>query len=213
MTTSYLPINWNLPYLNCESFGNEIEMNHGPSTTYLPIPNIKLDPRPKRSRMGSVLSSSSQEHDYDDQGLTNYGELTMRRETILPSEEEIQDTLKTDDVAPTTLQRVSSSKSIISRRSSMQLTPSFSLQFNLSLQNPKSTSNSGHDNVLLSTSAPSILPTRNSIRLNRSSSQEITNPEDEPNREINQRRSPVTTTFDYLATSLRFPDVTIGLSI
>jgi len=215
MDASYLPASTNLPYLNCANFGNEIDVTHGASTACLPIPYIKLDPRTKRSRKGCFLSSSPQEHYI--QELSNYGEETRRRDTSSPSEDEMDGTLPTVDAAPRTgLQRASSSKSMISRRPTMQLSRSFSLQFNLSFLNltAAGTSNGGPNSDSLSASSPSILPTRKSfLHIQSSSSQDMSNPKDEQSREVSQRRRPVATTLDYLATSIRFPDVTIGLSI
>jgi len=193
-----------LPYLDYQDFGNiNTEGTYGDSTLPTPLPNIKLYPRTKKTRIGCFLSSSPQEQEQVEPETRTR---LLQVDTSTPSEDNNDVSKVIDEVFSTSLARTSSSKNVISRSSSMNLTRSLSLQFNLSL--------SSLTNCPLSASTTSMLPHRKSllhIPSSFSSSQDIQS--QDVNSNSSNRRSPVTTTLDYFATAMRFPDVAIGLSI
>jgi len=222
---SFLPIVTNLPYLDCSNFSNEAEeFDEGISSPHS-LPTIKLNPRSKRSREGCFLTSS-QENFYLDTtssqtcvnvDLSDYDNGTKRMETSTPNEDYEENLVIDDETPSSSMQRASSLKSMLSKRPSMNLTRSFSLQLNLSLLNLKAaaTNNGENNSCHLSSSMSSIGPKRNSfIKIRTSSSlQDILSQEGDNSKELNHRRSPLTTPFDYIASTIRFPDVAIGLSI
>lgn len=221
-TTSFLPINTSLPFLDCANFCDDPlegqQHQHQDSRVTPRLPNITLLPRTKKSRRPYFMSSSAQ-----DQEQYIYKPLPRRRRIIAtPSAEDDDDKNTAVDVAvavaPSTIftvakddslqRRASKSSSNISttRRPSLSMTRSLSLQFNLSLLNLASAATGS---VSSSCSSAASMPKRNSlIHVPYTSSSQ-----DDQKKDQNNRRSPVTTTFDYLATVMRFPDVAIGLSI
>lgn len=216
VAASYLPTIAKFPYLDCEIFGYGREGTHGGSASSIPLPNVMLYPRMKRSRTGCFLSSSPQ--DQDDHDRSNYKlESRGTRVNIAPNEENDEVAKNTDAAIPTSLIRTSSSKSMLTRRPSMNLTRSLSLQFNSLLNLAAAATNNGASDVCpLSASTSSLMPHRKSfLHIPRSSfsSQDMPNLDVNENKEPNHRRSPVATTLDYFATAMRFPDVAIGLSI
>lgn len=191
------PNDINLPYWDCESFGNSSgEGAHGASATSLPLPNITLYPRTKRSRIGCFGSPAVfPQEQQDDRDRSNYEPEPRRKRVVV-------NTIPSS----TGLQRTASSKSILPRRPSMNLTRSLSLQFNLSFLNLAAAATGS------STSCPNSAST-SSLMAQRSSFQDVQNLAVHENKEANHRRSPVSTTLEYFATAMRFPDVAIGLSI
>lgn len=211
LDASYIPRATNLPYLDCENYCTEEDCNHGGNTPSTSIPTIRLSPA-KRSRKDCFLSSSPKEH--VDQDLSDYG-FETRIQDASTSSEEFDETPEIVDARSTpNIFRTSSLKSFRSKRPSMKFTRSFSLHVNLSLLNLKaaSTNNDGRESCPLSSSSmSSIMPKRSSF-ISIRSSQDILSEEGDHSKEPNQRSSPVTTPLDYLST-MRFPDVAIGLSI
>jgi hypothetical protein len=210
-SASYLPTNANLPFLECENFCKGSVEKREESTSYLPLPDITLNPRTKRSTIGCFLSSSPQE-EYVQQRSEYEPETRRRRVNSLMSEDANKNT---DAALSTTLHRTSSSKSMLSRSSSVSLTRSLSLQLNISFQSLAAAATNSNDGCPLSATTSSIMPQRKSL-LNLPSSS--TSSQDIQTLDVNQikeqqRRSPVAATLDYIATAIRFPDVGIGLSI
>lgn len=199
--TSYLPNNASLPLLDCENFGTGLEL---PSQNYdlsLQLPSISLQPRSKRSRIDLIDSVSNEEQEPD--------------VTYPPQiQEKDDDTIQTADAELSNpLKRSSSSRSMLSRTSSMNMTRSVSLQFNMSLMNLAGSARTSGDSGPLSRSTSSLLPQRRSIKEMTSSSSAKDMVQIQRENASNHRRSPVATTLDYLATAMLFPDVGIGLSI
>jgi len=114
-----------------------------------------------------------------------------------------------------------SSTTAMNNNSISSMTRSVSLQFSLSLMNlstaatTSSSSSQQQQQCGAATAALAALPKRNSLlQLSKSISTmslELLN--GSSSLSGSGRSSPVTTTFDYLATAMRFPDVAIGLSI
>lgn len=206
---SFLPTNTNLPFLDCENFGNGLEAPSHGSPPSSPLPSVKLHPRTKRSRLGCFVSSSSQEQDNQERNNTEVQTRSESNSTPVDEESIDEEITNADADFTNPLRRASSSKSMISKRSSVNLTRSLSLQLNISLNNLAAAATNSNDFCPLSASTSSIMPKRKSLLQMRtsSSSNEI------QNQDSNHRRSPVATTLDYLATAIRFPDVGIGLSI
>jgi len=173
VAASYLPTLTNFPILDCKNFCNGREgtkrtKTNGVSASSIPLPNIMLFLRMKRSRTGCFLSSSPQEH-----YRSNYEfESKRARVNSAPNEENGDVAKNTDAATSTSLIRRSSSKNMLTRRPSMNLPRTLSLQFN-SLLNlaAAATHNGASEGCPLSASTSSLLP------------------------------------------NMRFPDVSIGLSI
>ncbi len=202
---SYLPTFTNLPFLDCENFGNGLQAPSQSSASSLPLPSVTLHPRTKRSRINCFVSSPPQVQDNQDR--SEYDSET-RRGSNTPSLEENNDDDITINEADADfskpLRRASSSKSMLSRRPSVTLTRSLSLQ--VSLINLAAAG----DCCPLSASTSSMMPKRKSLLKLKTSSSSLSEMQ---NQDVNHRRSPVAATLDYLATAIRFPDVGIGLSI
>lgn len=194
-----------LPFLDCT--GSWSSNNHASNDSeFPPLPKITLLPRRKKPRKYSFVPLTD-EIVYQEQCSTTV--VRRRRLSSTSSRQEAHDICVKDlDIASTTtttkkptrgiLQRASSSRSIGStvqttRRPSLTMPRSLSLQFNLSILN------------LAASATTTGIPKRNSSR---SMSCTEDNTEDS-----NNRRSPVAATLDYIAASMRFPDVAIGLSI
>ena len=202
---SYLPTFTNLPFLDCENFGNEMQRSEKAASS-LPLLSVTLHPRTKRSRINCLVSSPPQEKDNQDR--SEYDSET-RRGSNTPAIEENND----DDVTineadadfSNPLRRASSSKSMLTRRPSVTLTRSLSLQ--VSLINLAA---AGDCCPLSASTTSSMMPKRKSLLTLKTSSSSLSEMQ---NQDVNHRRSPVVATLDYLATAIRFPDVGIGLSI
>ena len=199
-----------LPFLDCESFGTGIEAPSRNSAPSLQLPSISLQPRTKRSRRD--LSQPSLIHDQECEQPHRNNIKTQELACIPLIQENDDDTIQSVDAELCTpLKRSSSSRSMLSRTSSMNLTRSVSLQFNLSLMNLAGAAKTNGDSGPLSASTSSLLPKRKSFKqiTSSSSAKDIV----QIQRESAHRRSPVASTLDYLATAMLFPDVGIGLSI
>lgn len=208
---SFLPNYTNLPFLDCENFGNGLELPSQSSSPISPLPSVTLHPRTKRSRKGCFVSSSPQEQDeQDNQDRSDYDSQARNEIKSTAGEENTDDEITDADADfSNPLRRASSSKSMIARRPSLNLTRSLSLQLNISLNNLAAAATSNSEFCPLSASTSSIMPKRKSLIQMRSSSSS----NEIQNQDANHRRSPVATTLDYLATAIHFPDVGIGLSI
>ena len=200
----YMPVT-DLPYLNFRG---------GRTSTSPPLslPSISLEPRSKRCRIGQFVSSSPQ--DQDDASVRRRVDSCSIEPDDIRNDAVITSTI--DEESTTQMHKSSSSKSMLtkssSRKSSMNLSRSLSVQFG-SLLNLAQAAPIPTDGCPLSASTSSILlPKRKSllqISASSASAQDI----QDLDAPAKGRRSPVTTTMDYLATAMRFPDVAIGLSI
>jgi len=213
LDTSYLPAAVDLPYLDCENICNIHIGTQVGSSTSLTLPNIKLYPRTKRPRIGCFLSSLREQGDQD---RSNYHQ-EKKSSTASTEDKEDDSNMKTSAKPFASLRRTCSSKTMPYRSTSMNLSRSLSLQFNMSLLNlaAVATNNCASDCCPLSASTSSMMPKRKSllhIPSSFPSSQDV-HKQDVKNKEPNHRRSPVTKTLGYLAKAMRFPDVSIGLSI
>lgn len=218
VAASYLPTLTNFPILDCENFGNGREgtQTNGGSASSIPLPNIMLFPRTKRSGTGCFISSSPQDHHQSNYEFeSKRARVNSARKSVPTCKTEENDnvTKNTDETTSTSLIRTSSSKNMLTGRPSMNLPRTLSLQFNSFLNLAAAATNNGaSDGCPLSASTSSLIPQRKSfLNIPRSSSSSHLDANE--NREQNIRRSPVATTLDYFASAMRFPDVSIGVSI
>ncbi len=208
----YPPSTARLPFLDCETFGTGLEVPSQNSALSLPLPSISLQPRTKRSRRDLFESSQNHEQECQQRDRNNTKTHSQGLTYIPQIQEDDDDTIQTVDAELCTpLKRSSSSRSMLSRTSSMNLTRSVSLQVNMSLMNLAGAAKTSGDSGSLSASTSALLPKRKSLKqmTSSSSAKDIV----QIQRENAHRRSPVASTLDYLATAMLFPDVGIGLSI
>lgn len=218
--STFLPINTNLPLLDFTDDDNDDERRRQ-ADVFPPLPSTALKKR--SSRKNNFLFSSPQDFYLQQEVQVQVQPRLQQQQAKVEETQDLQEpaprrrrtnTSSSAPVASVTPSTPTTTNTTIDNV--MSMTRSISLQFSLSLMNLASAngSNSSCSQLLLPTKRqslqiPKALSTM-SLEVNGSnhscSGNEMTM--------LGQRsRSPVTTTLDYLAKSMRFPDVAIGLSI